>query len=82
MAPPLQPARVRYGYGILAVVGALGVALALDAFDLEGFVFVMAVALAVWFGGRGPGLLAIALSILVLRYFLGAPGGTGRRCRP
>jgi PAS domain S-box-containing protein len=70
---------MRYGYAVLAVVIALGVARALQAFDLEGFVFVIAVAMAVWFGGLGPGVLAIALSILVLHYFLVAPFDTGSK---
>jgi len=60
---------LRYAYGILAVVIALGAALVLRSFDLEGFLFVIAVAASVWFGGRGPGLLAVVLSILVLDYF-------------
>ena len=68
---------VRYGYGILAVVFALGTAIALRSFDLEGFLFVIAVAIAVWFGGRGPGVLAIVLSIVVLHYFFLAPLDTG-----
>jgi K+-sensing histidine kinase KdpD len=75
----VPPGLLRYGYAVLAVVIALGVARALQAFDLEGFVFVIAVAMAVWFGGRGPGVLAIALSILVLHYFLVAPFDTGSK---
>ena len=37
----------RYGYAMLAVAVALLAALALRAFDLEGFLFVIAVAVAV-----------------------------------
>jgi signal transduction histidine kinase len=73
----LPPALLRYGYGVLAVVIALGAARVLQAFDLEGFLFVIAIALAVWFGGRGPGILAAVLSILVLHYFFIAPFHTG-----
>jgi two-component system, LuxR family, sensor kinase FixL len=69
------PPVVRYAYGIVAVMVALGAALALHSFDLEGFLFVIAVAVAVWFGGRGPGLLAVALSMIVLDYFF-LPAGT------
>jgi K+-sensing histidine kinase KdpD len=39
----VQAAMVRYGYALLAVVVALGAALALRSFDLEGFLFVIAV---------------------------------------
>ena len=67
---------VRYGYAILFVVIALGAALALRSFDLEGFLFVIAVAVSVWFGGRGPAVLAIVLSIVVLDYFFVLPSDT------
>src|SRR5215207_6763076 len=77
MRQSLPPALLRYGYGVLAVVIALGAARVLQTFDLEGFLFVIAIALAVWFGGRGPGILAAVLSILVLHYFFIAPFNTG-----
>jgi K+-sensing histidine kinase KdpD len=64
---------LRYGYGVLAVLVALGTALLSRSFDLEGFLFVIAVAVSVWFGGRGPGLLAIFLSVFVLDYFVLSP---------
>jgi len=60
---------LRYGYAIGAIVVALATALALRSFDLEGFLFVIAVAVVVWFGGRGPGLVAVLLSMIVLDYF-------------
>jgi PAS domain S-box-containing protein len=72
---------VRYGYGIVAVIIALAAALALRSFDLEGFLFVIAVAVAVWFGGRGPGLLTVALSMIVLDYFFLPPGDSWRTLR-
>jgi C4-dicarboxylate-specific signal transduction histidine kinase len=56
---------------------ALAAALVLQAFDLEGFLFVIGVAVAVWLGGRGPGLLAVVLSILVLHFVFIAPLDTG-----
>ena len=68
---------VRYGYAVLAVALAFGAAHALRSFDLEGFLFVIAVPVAVWVGGRGPGLLAIVLSVVVLHYFFIAPESTG-----
>src|SRR5215210_2089087 len=77
MPQSLPPALLRYGYGVLAVVIALGTASVLQAFDLEGFLFVIAIALAVWFGGRGPGMVAAVLSMLVLHYFFIAPFDTG-----
>lgn len=70
-------AAARYGYAVLCVGVALVAALALQNFDLEGFIFVIAVAMAVWLGGRGPGVLAMVLSIVVLHFVFIAPSGTG-----
>src|SRR5690606_24590297 len=67
--PDVQPAWMRYGYGVVAVACALGAALLLRSFDLEGFLFVIAVAATVWLGGRGPGIVAVVLSIVVIDYF-------------
>jgi two-component system sensor kinase FixL len=64
---------MRYAYGVGCVALALGVSLALRAFDLEGFLFLMAVAAAIWFGGRGPGVVAVLLSIGALAVFFLAP---------
>src|SRR5262245_11791511 len=68
---------VRYGYAVLVVAAALVAAVALRSFDLAGFVFVIAVATAVWLGGRGPGVLAVVLSILALHFVFSAPVYTG-----
>jgi C4-dicarboxylate-specific signal transduction histidine kinase len=77
VTPEAPSALARYGYAILSVCLALLAAWILRTFDLEGFIFVIAVATAVWLGGRGPGVVAVALSILILHYFFIAPGGTG-----
>ena len=81
MSSRLPRTTLRYTYGILAVAIALGAALALQSFDLEGFLFVIAVAVSVWFGGRGPGLVAVVLSVLVLDYFF-LPHGESWRILP
>lgn len=73
MSPPERPPLTRYAYGIGCVALALGVSLALRAFDLEGFLFLLAVAAAIWFGGGGPGVVAVLLSILALAWFFLAP---------
>ena len=77
MAFDMRSTLLRYGAALLAVAVALAATDVLRFFDLEGFIFVLAVAAAVWFGGRGPGLLAIVLSVLVLHYFFLAPDRTG-----
>jgi PAS domain S-box-containing protein len=75
--PTAAPALVRYGYAVLVVGVALAATEALRSFDLEGFMFVIAVPVAVWLGGRGPGVLAVVLSVLVLHYVFLAPADTG-----
>jgi K+-sensing histidine kinase KdpD len=35
-----------------------------------------AVIFAAWVGGRGPGLLAVALALLAFHYYLAPPGGS------
>lgn len=75
--PTTPPTFVRYSYAVLVVGVALATAEALRSFDLEGFLFVIAVPVAVWLGGRGPGLLAIVLSVLVLHFIFIAPAHTG-----
>jgi PAS domain S-box-containing protein len=70
--PPLILRQVVWRYG-LAVV-SVGVALVVTlffgrGFDIRGALFLTAVALTAWFGGMGPGLTAILLSLLSLGYF-------------
>jgi PAS domain S-box-containing protein len=70
--PPLILRQVVWSYG-LAVV-SVGVALVVTlsfgrGFDVRGALFLTAVALTAWFGGMGPGLTAILLSVLSLGYF-------------
>jgi K+-sensing histidine kinase KdpD len=75
-----SPASTRWirPYGLAAglVATALGLAfiaqlLAID--KLEFSLFLMAVAAAVWYAGTGPGVLAIALSIVSFDYFFTEP---------
>jgi PAS domain S-box-containing protein len=75
--PTAPPALLRYGYAVLVVCVAFAATEALRSFDLEGFLFVIAVPVAVWLGGRGPGVLAVVLSVLVLHYVFIAPADTG-----
>jgi PAS domain S-box-containing protein len=60
----------RYGLAVAFVGAALGVAVFFGrGFDVRGALFLTAVALTTWFGGMGPGLAAIVLSLLSLGYF-------------
>jgi PAS domain S-box-containing protein len=70
--PPLivRPAVWHYGLAVVSVGAALAVALLFGrGFDVRGALFLTAVALTAWFGGMGPGLGAILLSLLSLGYF-------------
>jgi K+-sensing histidine kinase KdpD len=68
----------RYGLAVVATVIAL---VATFALKREGpaptyMFFLPAVALAGWYGGRGPGVLATALSLLFIKYAFLPPVGT------
>src|SRR6202040_2742790 len=73
-SPTPMPAILRYGIAVLSVAIAIG----LDFFVLRRFEailtpFLFAVAATVWYAGTGPGVLAIALSVLSLNYFFLRP---------
>jgi len=75
-SPKLVAVTLRYGIAVLLVTIALGSTLLLRKFELRESLFLMAIAVTVWFGGMGPGLLAIVLSILSIDYvFLSAGRG-------
>ncbi|HWX15764.1 MAG TPA: ATP-binding protein [Chthoniobacterales bacterium] len=66
----------RYGLAVLSVSVALGVALPLERFSFHGVadpLFLFAIAIAVWYGGLGPAILALVLSSLAVAYFFIPP---------
>jgi K+-sensing histidine kinase KdpD len=70
-----QRIAVRYGVAVLSVAVALALTLLLLSIRDTPFVFPFfaAVAASAWFGGAGPGWLAIVLSTLVVDYFFIPP---------
>src|ERR1700704_4899581 len=67
---------LRYGLACVSVAIALGTALLLehDRFqDVADPLFLFAIAISVWYGGRGPGVFAVVLSILANDYFFTLP---------
>lgn len=70
-----HPWYVRYGAAVVFSAAALTVTIALAQFrpSAETPVFLLAVALAAWFGGAGPALLATLLTGLSLDYFVFGP---------
>jgi len=64
----------QYGFAVLSVVVALGVTNSLERYTtLRTPLFYIAIITSAWFGRMGPGLLAVALSTLVVGYYF-APG--------
>jgi two-component system sensor kinase FixL len=64
---------LHYGLAVLSIAMAVGSALLLQRFELRESSFLIAIAVTVWFGGMGPGLLAIVLSDLSIDYFFLPP---------
>jgi PAS domain S-box-containing protein len=65
-----------YGLAVLSVAAALGAALLLARLhlrDVEVPLFLFAVALAAWYGGPGPALLALLFACLSFDYFFTEP---------
>jgi len=58
-SPMPIPVILHCGLGVLSVALAVVSALLLQRFELTESLFLMAIAVTVWFGGMGPGLLAI-----------------------
>jgi PAS domain S-box-containing protein len=69
---PTLASILSYGVAILSVAAALSIALFLKH-HLEVSPFLCAVMFAAWFGGVLPGMAAIILSTLFLKYFFIAP---------
>jgi PAS domain S-box-containing protein len=66
----------RYGLSVVSIVGALGIALLFERYDirrLEFPVFLFEIALVVWYLGVGPAILAVVLSSVAFNYFFTEP---------
>ena len=65
----------RYALAIALVTGSLSLSLALEASFGNPFwlLFPVAVIAANWFGGRGPGWLAVGLSVVLVQYYFIPP---------
>src|SRR5712691_7205542 len=63
----------RYGLSILLVAISPAVTFPLQGFCVRTSLFFPAVLLSTWFGGTGPGLLAVLLSTLSINFFFTEP---------
>jgi signal transduction histidine kinase len=66
---------LRYGFSVVCVGVALGLALTLQHYGLpeESPLFNLSIALTTWYAGVGPSVLAVVLSTACFSYFFGAP---------
>jgi signal transduction histidine kinase len=67
---------LRYGFSVVSVAIALGVALALQYHqfrDVELPVLTVAIALSTWYAGAGPSVVAVLLSTASFDYFFAEP---------
>ena len=67
---------LRYGFSVVAVAIALGVAFALQHYqfrEVELPVLAIAIAFTTWYAGAGPAVLAVLLSSACFDYFFTEP---------
>ncbi|MFL5311587.1 MAG: PAS domain S-box protein [Myxococcales bacterium] len=64
---------LRYGLAIASVALALLATLALNRPGIRGTPFIPAIMVSAWYGGVGPGLLAVAVSVVAMDYFIVDP---------
>jgi signal transduction histidine kinase len=67
---------LRYGFSVVSVAAALGVALAFQHYQFRDValpVLTVAIALTTWYAGAGPSILAVLLSSLSFDYFFVEP---------
>jgi PAS domain S-box-containing protein len=69
LAPPVW----RYGLSVLSVAISTATTFPVQGFGVRTSLFFPAVLLATWFGGTGPGLLAVVLSTLSINFFFRQP---------
>jgi K+-sensing histidine kinase KdpD len=66
----------RYGLAIVSVSVALGAAILTNRYHFRGVefpLFLFAIAITVWYGGPGPGIVALVLSSLAFDYYFTEP---------
>src|SRR3989440_3494203 len=69
----VSPAVQRYGLSILSVAISTAATFPVQDFGVRTSLFFPTILLATWFGGTGPGLLAVLLSVLSINFFFTEP---------
>ena len=70
---PFSPTARRYALPVLLVAICVALTFPLQTFGVRVSLFFPAVLLSTWFGGTGPGLLAVLLSTLSINFFFTEP---------
>src|SRR5437773_1825344 len=73
LSKELAPAASRYGLSVLSVAISTAATIPLQGFGVRVSLYFPAVLLSTWFGGTGPGLLAVLLSTLSINFFFTEP---------
>jgi K+-sensing histidine kinase KdpD len=68
--PSANTCILRYGLSVILVAISLSVTLLFQGYTFRTPLFFPAIILSTWFGGTGPGLLAVVLSTLSINYFI------------
>jgi len=71
--PGFQRAAFGYSVAVLSVAAALAIKLILQHFNVGyplSSSFLAAIAIAFWYGGTGPGVLSVVLSLAAFGYFV------------
>ena len=63
----------RYGFAVLTVTAALVITKSLEQYTDITPLFYAAIVISAWFGGMGPGLVAVALATVALDYYFVPP---------
>lgn len=72
----IPPVLLRYGLAIVSVAIALGIGLLFATYRIENVefpIFLIAVALTVWYAGTGPAVVALVLAALAFNYYFTEP---------
>src|SRR5205823_2002118 len=69
LAPPVW----RYGLSVVLVAISTSLTLSLQDYTFRTPLFLPAILLTTWYGGTGPGLLAVLLSTLSINFFILEP---------
>jgi PAS domain S-box-containing protein len=72
-AQRIAPALSRYGLSILLVAICTAITMPLQVYGVRTSLFFPTVLLSTWYGGTGPGLLAVLLSTLSINFFFTEP---------